>query len=50
MNNISKRKCHVEINVVFIEVIETVWCMINEKYFRCPMIMLAPFLLGDPKR
>jgi hypothetical protein len=43
MKNILKRKCHVGINVVFIEVIETVWCMIHEKHVHYPMIMFAPF-------
>ena len=47
MKNILKRKCHVGINVVFIEVIETVWCMIHEKHVNYPMIMFAPSLIWD---
>ena len=47
MKNILKRKCHVAINVVFIEVIETVWCMIHDKHVHYPMIMFAPFLIWD---
>jgi hypothetical protein len=47
MKNILKRKCHVGINVVFIEAIETVWCMIHEKHVNYPMIMFAPSLIWD---
>jgi hypothetical protein len=47
MNNILKRKCHVGINVVFIEVIATVWCMIHEKHVHYHMIMFASFLIWD---
>jgi hypothetical protein len=37
--NILKRKCHVGINVVFLEVILKLY----EKHLHCPMKMLAPF-------
>ena len=39
--NILKRKCHVGINVVFLEVILKL--MFHEKYLHCPMNMFAPF-------
>jgi len=37
--NILKRKCHVGINVVFLEVILKLY----GKHFHCPMNMFEPF-------
>jgi hypothetical protein len=45
--NILKRKCHVGINVVFLECdIETVWCMFHEKPFPLPQEIFQWYFVG----